>query len=386
MSYDFNISNYTIHDLEKFFNLSSEYNEYEIVEKEKNIRKKIANAIQSEPNKKKIERNLFVFLDEAKNLLVKEIKSKMVKKEDLIIANKNEFVSMMASMPPINTFPTNVAHGNLNTLKKRTTSYSLCMNTLFRDTTGSTSTDAVFILPYPLKNVVNMKLTSFEFPDTVYMISDKRKTNRFFMKEDTTGKQGMIILPEGKYNSENLPGVLEKIINDTLDTENRFSVCIDQHSRKTIIKNSEHSFAMQFINNETNQLLSKNLGWYLGFRSANYIRGKCFKSEGVFNSSLQQYLYFVLNDFNISNATRIMGIFLDNYVEKNILAKIPIPVDSFQIMFDNNSDLISKKREYHGTVDINKFSVKLLDIYGEMLDINCMDYSFTLEFEIAYDI
>jgi len=386
MSYDFNISNYTIHDLEKFFNLSSEYNEYEIVEKEKNIRKKIANAIQSEPNKKKIERNLFVFLDEAKNLLVKEIKSKMVKKEDLIIANKNEFVSMLSAMPPINTFPTNVAHGNLNTLKKRTTSYSLCMNTLFRDTTGSTSTDAVFILPYPLKNVVTMKLTSFEFPDTVYMISDKRKTNRFFMKEDTTGKQGMIILPEGKYNSENLPGVLEKIINDTLDSENRFSVCIDQYSRKTIIKNSEHSFVMQFINNETNQLLSKNLGWYLGFRSANYIRGKCFKSEGVFNSSPQQYLYFVLNDFNISNATRIMGIFLDNYVEKNILAKIPIPVDSFQIMFDNNSDLISKKREYHGTVDINKFSVKLLDIYGEMLDINCMDYSFTLEFEIAYDI
>ena len=143
---------------------------------------------------------------------------------------------------------------------------------------------------------------------------------------------------------------------------------------------------MQFINVHTNQLLSRNLGWYLGFRSANYIRGKCFKSEGVFNSSPQQYLYFVLNDFNISNATRIMGIFLDNYVEKNILAKIPIPVDSFQIMFDNNSDLISKKREYHGTVDINKFSVKLLDIYGEMLDINCMDYSFTLEFEIAYDI
>jgi hypothetical protein len=386
MSYDFNIANYNVHDLEKFFNLTSEYNEFEIVEKEKNIRKKIANAIQSEPNKKKIERNLFVFLDEAKNLLIKEIKSKMVKKEDLIIANKNEFVSMMASMPPINTFPTNVAHGNLNTLKKRTTSYSLCMNTLFRDTNGSTSTDALFILPYPLKNVVTMKLTSFEFPDTVYMISDKKKTNRFFIKEDTTGKQGMIILPEGKYNSENLPGILEKIINDTLDTENRFSVTIDQHSRKTVIKNSEHSFVMQFVNNETNQLLSKNLGWYLGFRSANYVRGKCFKSEGVFNSSPQQYLYFVLNDFNISNATRIMGIFLDNYVEKNILAKIPIPVDSFQIMFDNNSDLISKKREYHGTVDINKFSVKLLDIYGEMLDINCMDYSFTLEFEIAYDI
>ena len=81
-----------------------------------------------------------------------------------------------------------------------------------------------------------------------------------------------------------------------------------------------------------------------------------------------------------------MGIFSDSYVEKNILAKIPIPVDTFQVMFDNNSDLISKKREYFGTIDVNKFSVKILDLYGESIDMNYMDFSFTLEFEIAYDI
>jgi hypothetical protein len=55
-------------------------------------------------------------------------------------------------------------------------------------------------------------------------------------------------------------------------------------------------------------------------------------------------------------------------------------------MFDNNSDLITKKRDYYGTVDVNKFSIKILDMYGEPVDLNSMDFSFTLEFEIAYDI
>jgi hypothetical protein len=81
-----------------------------------------------------------------------------------------------------------------------------------------------------------------------------------------------------------------------------------------------------------------------------------------------------------------MGIFSDDYLEKNILAKIPLHVDRFHILYDNNSTLISKKRDYFGPIDIAKFSIKLLDQYGDAVDLNDSEYSFTLELEIAYDI
>ena len=81
-----------------------------------------------------------------------------------------------------------------------------------------------------------------------------------------------------------------------------------------------------------------------------------------------------------------MGVFDNGYIEKNILAKIPVPVDNFQVLFDNSSDLISKRREYFGLIDIIKFSIKLLDEYGDIIDTNNMNFSFTIEFEIAYDI
>jgi hypothetical protein len=391
--FDFDINNYTIADLEKFLNLTMGYNEFEIKEKERVMRNKLMKAIETEKSKKKrtaIEKNVFQFLDEAKRMLIEKLsRTKIIESEGnsmLLIDRNNAPNSITSYLQPITTFPTNVAQGNLNTLKKKTSTYSLCMNTLFRDTTGSSATDSLFILPYPMKNVISMKLSSFEFPDTVYMVSEKKRTNRLFIKEDGTNKQGMVIIPEGNYTSENIDDVLQNTINETLDSGERFTVKIDEYSGKTTIKNSENTFSMQFVNGETNKILSKNLGWCLGFRNANYMRSRCYVSESIFCPIPVQYIYFVLNDFNISNSTTIIGIFLDNYVEKNILAKIPIHVDSFQVMFDNNSDLITKKREYYGTVDVNKFSVKILDMYGEIVDMNAMDFSFTLEFEIAYDI
>jgi hypothetical protein len=55
------------------------------------------------------------------------------------VINKNDARESVTSyIQPINTFPTTVAQGILNPLKKRITTYSLCMNTLFRDPNGST--------------------------------------------------------------------------------------------------------------------------------------------------------------------------------------------------------------------------------------------------------
>jgi hypothetical protein len=143
---------------------------------------------------------------------------------------------------------------------------------------------------------------------------------------------------------------------------------------------------MEFVNSETSNTLSKNLGWLMGYRYAQYINGMAYTAEGIFNIVPCPYIYFILNDFNISNSTTIMGVFGQNMIEKNILAKVPISVDSYKLLFDNTSNLISKKREYFGTVDISKFSIKILDHYGEPAITNNMDFSFTLELEIAYDI
>jgi hypothetical protein len=392
-SYDFDIDNYSINDLEIFLKLGNNYNEKAVIEHADQLQKSILKSMASNSTKikiKKMENQIIAFLSKAKQLLIKSMsKTHMVDmgEESRQVINKNDARESVTSyMQPINTFPTTVAQGILNPLKKRITTYSLCMNTLFRDPNGSIDGNMMFILPYPMKKVVSLKLSSLEFPESIFMISDRKRTNRLFIKENNTNLEGLVVLPEGNYTEATLPNILTYAINAAVGSENRFQVTIDEISHRMTIRNTANAFSMEFCNAGTNPILSKNIGWMMGYRYAQYINSDAYESEGIFNPVPTAYIYFILNDFNISSSTTIMGIFGETYVEKNILAKIPVSVSSYQILFDNNSDLISKKREYFGTVDISKFSIRILDQHGDLVDTNLMNFSFTLEIEIAYDI
>jgi hypothetical protein len=392
-SYDFDINNYSVDDLEKFLKLGNNYNEKAVVEKANTMHSAIMKSMAASSTKiktKKMEKELVSFLDEAKRLLIERLaKTRMINMGDdhrQIINKQDAPDSIMSYIQPMTMFPTTVAQGTLNPLKKRITNYSLCMNTLFHDCLGSADGNMMFVLPYPLKKVISLKLASLEFPDTVFMVSNAKKTNRMYIKENVTNLETLIILPDGNYTEQTLPTILQYAINKGLGSENRFRVTIDEISHRMTILNTTNTFSMEFSNQATNPILSKNLGWYMGYRCMQYNNCDAYESEGLFNPVPLPYIYFILNDYNISSSTTIMGFFGDNYLEKNILAKIPIPVNSYQIMFDNNSDLISKKREYFGTVDISKFSIRILDHFGDVVNTNQMDFSFTLELEIAYDI
>jgi hypothetical protein len=51
---------------------------------------------------------------------------------------------------------------------------------------------------------------------------------------------------------------------------------------------------------------------------------------------------------------------------------------------DNGGDFIFKKRSYFGPVKLEKMHIKLLNKFGEMLELNRNDFSFSLELEVMY--
>jgi hypothetical protein len=97
-------------------------------------------------------------------------------------------------------------------------------------------------------------------------------------------------------------------------------------------------------------------------------------------------MYFVLDDFNLSRSSNLIAIFNDSFIDKNILAKIPYSNWNFQVLFEGKDDVISPRRQYFGPVDIRKFGLQLINKYGQIINLNNMDFSFTLEVEMAYDI
>ena len=395
---DLDIDNYDDSELEKFFGLNKGYSVSDVEAKERSMREKMIFAIRSKsesiPGGSLLAKQVIHFLNEAKDILIDNLKENPL----IVGGGGNSFIidkpqeSITNFIQPVNTFNTDTAPGILNKLRRRTTAMTLAMNTLFRDPNGiSIPSDCVFTLSYTLKNVVSMKLLSIELPEKIYLLSNILQNNVFYVSDTGTGNEALIVIPEGCYDQTGLALAVQNALNSELSSTH-YSVLIDPVSGKTTIANSLNDFQMVFVlPGTTSQTLSKTFGWILGFRQNHYQEEMFFNSEALYGGDSLEYFYFVLDDFNLNYTSNLFAIFHNSYIDKNILAKVPYTNNNNNsnnalTYYDDSLSILSPKRQYFGPVDIKKISIQLLNKYGDIVPLNLMDYSFTLELEMAYDI
>jgi hypothetical protein len=330
---------------------------------------------------------MYIFIKEAEQILLENMhKSKIIPAgSTYIIAEHNTPVTNIVSQ----VYPTNVASGIINPLKKKTITNTFAINTLFRDIDSKISTDCTFNLPYTIKDVISLKVVSVELPQVIYLITSG--FNTIFFYEQSTDIEGLVIFPEGNYDAFLLETMMTSQINLQLGTANRFLVNIDTVTFKTTISNSIYDFNMRLF--DKNAQFYKSLGWILGYRYTNiHINKNTYTSESLFNPSPTDYLFLEINDFNYSSASRLIGLFLDNFLDKNIIAKLPYKtggcdaIDKCRTIFINSENLISSSRNYFGPIHLQKLAIRLLNQYGEVVNLHYMDFSFTLEMEVLYDL
>ena len=66
------------------------------------------------------------------------------------------------------------------------------------------------------------------------------------------------------------------------------------------------------------------------------------------------------------------------------MARITVNSGFNTIVIDNASDRIFKEREYFGPVRLEKFNIRILDKFGDIVDFNYNDFSLVLELQILY--
>jgi hypothetical protein len=428
--FDFNINNYTIGELQKFLSLEQNYTFNDINDKSSKMNTIIT---ESKDYDKMYKTRLGNFLEEAKLKLVKHIK-KITKGDDgfiedydkLIIStdeenivnktsttyaghtyvmNKettsfNDVINKEKYLEPLETYPTNISRSNLNNLKRKTIFQTIVLNTLFReDYFGTSSTDFTIVLPYYFKNVLSLRLSSLQLPNDIYCISKFNGNNTFYIQENATGISGIITFPDGNYSSiSSFATLLQTTINTQLSiSPDRFIVTFDPNSNKITISNTLSNFTMIFNESKNTdaqrtqncvdiEKIYKRFGWIVGYRNDAYINSNSYTTEAVYNGAYPNYIYFVLNDFNNSQAQNVFGMYSRSIIGDNILGMIPITSQSFYVNFTNGNDYIERKREYFGPVRIQRLKIQLLNQYGDIINLNNMDYSFSLELEIGYDI
>jgi hypothetical protein len=72
-------------------------------------------------------------------------------------------------------------------------------------------------------------------------------------------------------------------------------------------------------------------------------------------------------------------------LNEDILAKIPMKNGKLSLVINDNNNNLAKLRRYNGPINLSKIQIKLLDQFGSIIDLNNMDYSFTLELQLLYE-
>ena len=401
----FNIENYKKSDLIEMFGLCDNYTSLNVDTQENILVESILkNTILDSMSKRKT----IGFINEAKQILMKDI--------DLTIGNlyntnidltktqlSNDFnheIQERSAQPFMYSSPSEYFAGTINPLKRRITTKNLTIDTRFRKNYYSTSSTNIHIeLPLKISKVVSMQLSSIEFPTTFYTIS-KQLGNNFFTLT-TTSETAIITIPDGNYSPviliEYLNDFIQRlgspfsdiifilnIISSEISGSGQIIVSIKSPAPTT---NFSLNFQADINGNEDKYTpLPLKFGWLLGFRSGIYENNSSYISEGIIDTSGTRYIFVVVDDHNNNVNNCFFSAFSSSLLNNNILARISLSSQYFNILSGNNSSLINTQRDYYGPVDIQTLDIQLLDEYGRLLNLHNMDYSLCITFTTIYDL
>lgn len=344
---------------------------------------------------------------------------------------------------PNQTFEVPYSSSTLNPVQRNVNNILVNIDSIFKKNNNN-SNDFIFEFQTPLKNIISYEVNSIELPNTWYNISSNKKNNEFTIKvhnyNDGSNNffttEHTIVLPEGNYTLEELTNTINNYFNTTKQGLDYLYFDINPISMKSIIRFKDITDNMiplafnnsafniyyspnlyfevkfdlihdiQLLNNNSEFItrnVNRNFGFLLGFTENYYKVTKDNKytnsfndsaigieycgylqSECVYGETIDKYIFLSIDDFNNNYNENFYTSNENMGNTSNIVAKIPLSSPSFSIINQVKGDLLFREKRFYGPVDIKKLKIKLINKYGELVDLIHNNYSFTLQFKQIY--
>lgn len=432
---DLDINNYSLKDIERFFQLkpNSKYNSSDIELKESQIREQLLNSGHVN---KRFKRELINFLLLAKQWLIfvkcnnGEIKPpttipKNYRLDPLdfpISKEPNSRTDELITRPTTQFVYSNTSDffpGVINPLNTRIITKCLNIDTRFRDNLyNSQSSDFTIQLPTKFNKVVSMELSAIELPVAFYGISSSNGNNYINIKllysfddhNDLILKhEGVFIIPDGSYTANDLIETINFVINKKADSlshsdpdyifkfikfqldinpngsgSRRVTICREDDG-DIILKDIIIDFTKNIEGLPDNTNISTKIGWNLGFTKPKYSGDIFYLAETIIEPSTK-YIYLAIDDFNNNSNNHFVTAFNSSVLSTDVLARISIKGSFINSVVDNDFNLVTEPRLYFGPVDIQRLRIRLFDEFGRVLSMNNSNYSFCLTLKLLYDL
>jgi len=426
MNFDLNINNYKKNELQEMFDLPQNYDKLLVDNKETKLRESILGNKEITPE---IRNKTIYFLSEAKKILLGDVYKKVGAAEEKVKDYFNSIYDLKPvkieeedgehmnqirkNQPYLSSFPSEFFPGVINPIKRRINKQNLNIDSRFRENYfASSSTNFNASLPLTINNVLTMQLAAIELPTSFYNIS-KQYGNNFFTLNVTDAVDPSLIqtqvvnIADGNYDHTGIVNLLNTTMTNIANLNP--SLANYQYIIFGININANNGSGQMFVSvaddpsvpsinfslnfqadrngiDDRSTPLPLKLGWTFGFRNGIYENNINYVSEGIIDLSGPRYIYLVVDDFNNNVNNSFYSAFNSSILNKNILARISLQSTTFSIFSENNLSIVTTPRQYFGPVKIQNINVQLLDEYGRVIDLNNMDYSFSLTFQTVYDL
>jgi hypothetical protein len=264
--------------------------------------------------------------------------------------------------------------------------YNVELNNLSKVIQVNSSTNFIFRLPLPIKNVISVKMSTIEFPNSFYTFSQSRGNTSFLLTYPSGGTTKEINIDDGNWDisQSGTTSLLQQIKTkiDLAFTTNSIVLTINPSNGKVTFT-SPINFDLNF---KEGKFLARvkdfGLGYNLGFTNASglYVGQTKYTGNDIINTIDTNYILI-----NLHPDWKVVYHLNPDRTEFWAFAKVLIDKPKFAVCYDNNQNSLSKEFFFKSPTDITSIPIKVTDPYGQTLNMNGSDFSFSLEVKEVLD-
>lgn len=214
-----------------------------------------------------------------------------------------------------------------------------------------------------VKNITSISITSMEYGNTSYLIDSSKGNNTFTITYSSTDYK--FTLDNGNYT----PSQLATKINEyTASNISQITASVDKNTGKITFTSDGLEFSMTFNSIDT----YSSLGQLMGFKNTSYTSSsQKIVGDNVINLIGENYYFLKIND---------LGKIYNN--GKQYFCKLIMDSPKFEVVYDSQNKYVSKKVELLQPINLKKLNIKIEDTFGNTINQNGIDFSFTLELKV----
>lgn len=264
-----------------------------------------------------------------------------------------------------------------------------------RDTPyDSRPTNFYYSLLTPVKNVLRVRVTSIEFPNNYFYFTKRRGNVSFEILYDKAAPKSYVIeIEDGNYLvSDMLAAIRADLAAADPSTPMTWLTVDFDTVNGAFTFTGTQAFAINTVYGSKNRAFDYGLGYNLGFTRKCHLSKKIVAgSKTTYTVTSDQAAYFAgdsyiflqVNDFSCVRQTihtyDNTGRTIQDEVDFTALAKVVLRQPKNYMTFDDYASQHAKEVVFKTPVDLSRLQVRVLDAYGDELDLGGGQWSFSLE-------